>query len=195
MKEKKYFNWKEFFSYYKPFRGIFAADMFFAFLAAASTLVIPLIVRYITSTVVYLPKEQIPGKIMMLAAGMVGIVLVQCYSNYFIGNYGHVMGAKIEYNMRQEIFAHYQKLSFSFYDDQKVGQLMSRVTNDLFDITELLHHGPEDVVISIIKFAGTFTILLMLNWRLAVAAVILLPVMFVFAYILNNTCKYLLFVA
>ncbi len=189
MKEKKYFNWKEFFSYYKPFRGIFAADMFFAFLAAASTLVIPLIVRYITSTVVYLPKEQIPGKIMMLAAGMVGIVLVQCYSNYFIGNYGHVMGAKIEYNMRQEIFAHYQKLSFSFYDDQKVGQLMSRVTNDLFDITELLHHGPEDVVISIIKFAGTFTILLMLNWRLAVAAVILLPVMFVFAYILNKKMK------
>lgn len=189
VKEKKYFNWKEFFSYYKPFRGIFAADMFFAFLAAASTLVIPLIVRYITSTVVYLPKEQIPGKIMMLAAGMVGIVLVQCYSNYFIGNYGHVMGAKIEYNMRQEIFAHYQKLSFSFYDDQKVGQLMSRVTNDLFDITELLHHGPEDVVISIIKFAGTFTILLMLNWRLAVAAVILLPVMFVFAYILNKKMK------
>lgn len=189
MKEKKYFNWKEFFSYYKPFRGIFAADMFFAFLAAASTLVIPLIVRYITSTVVYLPKEQIPGKIMMLAVGMVGIVLVQCYSNYFIGNYGHVMGAKIEYNMRQEIFAHYQKLSFSFYDDQKVGQLMSRVTNDLFDITELLHHGPEDVVISIIKFAGTFTILLMLNWRLAVAAVILLPVMFVFAYILNKKMK------
>lgn len=189
MKEKKYFNWKEFFSYYKPFRGIFAADMFFAFLAAASTLVIPLIVRYITSTVVYLPKEQIPGKIMMLAAGMVGIVLVQCYSNYFIGNYGHVMGAKIEYNMRQEIFAHYQKLSFSFYDDQKVGQLMSRVTNDLFDITELLHHGPEDVVISIIKFVGTFTILLMLNWRLAVAAVILLPVMFVFAYILNKKMK------
>lgn len=189
MKEKKYFKWKEFFSYYKPFRGIFAADMFFAFLAAASTLVIPLIVRYITSTVVYLPKEQIPGKIMMLAAGMVGIVLVQCYSNYFIGNYGHVMGAKIEYNMRQEIFAHYQKLSFSFYDDQKVGQLMSRVTNDLFDITELLHHGPEDVVISIIKFAGTFTILLMLNWRLAVAAVILLPVMFVFAYILNKKMK------
>ncbi len=189
MKEKKYFNWKEFFSYYKPFRGIFAADMFFAFLAAASTLVIPLIVRYITSTVVYLPKEQIPGKIMMLATVMVGIVLVQCYSNYFIGNYGHVMGAKIEYNMRQEIFAHYQKLSFSFYDDQKVGQLMSRVTNDLFDITELLHHGPEDVVISIIKFAGTFTILLMLNWRLAVAAVILLPVMFVFAYILNKKMK------
>lgn len=189
MREKKYFKWREFFSYYKPFRGIFAADMFFAFLAAASTLVIPLIVRYITSTVVYLPTEQIPGKIMVLAVVMVGIVLVQCYSNYFIGNYGHVMGAKIEYNMRQEIFAHYQKLSFSFYDDQKVGQLMSRVTNDLFDITELLHHGPEDVVISIIKFAGTFTILLMLNWRLAVAAVILLPVMFVFAYILNKKMK------
>ena len=170
MEEKKsYFKWGEFLSYYKLFRGIFAADMFFAFLGALTTLVIPLIVRYITGTVVYLPKGEILPKILFLGGVMIILVAVQCFSNYFIGNYGHVMGAKIEYNMRKEIFEHYQKLSFSFYDNRKVGQLMSRITNDLFDITELLHHGPEDVVISFIKFAGTLSILAWMNWRLALA--------------------------
>ena len=190
MEEKKsYFKWGEFLSYYKPFRGIFAADMFFAFLGALTTLVIPLIVRYITGTVVYLPKGEILPKILFLGGVMIILVAVQCFSNYFIGNYGHVMGAKIEYNMRKEIFEHYQKLSFSFYDNQKVGQLLSRITNDLFDITELLHHGPEDVVISFIKFAGTLSILAWMNWRLALAAFVLIPAMFVYAYILNKKMK------
>lgn len=187
--EKKYFKWNEFLSYYKPFKRIFAADMFFAFLGAATTLVIPLIVRYITGTVVYMPQEDIMRRILLLAAVMAALVAVQCFSNYFIGNYGHVMGAKIEFNMRKEIFEHYQKLSFSFYDNQKVGKLMSRITNDLFDITELLHHGPEDVVISFIKFVGTLIILAMINGPLALAAFSLIPVMFVYAYILNKKMK------
>ena len=187
--DKKYFKWNEFLSYYNPFRGIFAADMFFAFLGAATTLVIPLIVRYITGTVIYMPKEQIWNTILMLGILMTALVGIQCFSNYFIGNYGHVMGAKIEFNMRKEIFEHYQKLSFSFYDNQKVGQLMSRITNDLFDITELLHHGPEDVVISFIKFIGTLAILIWVNPKLAVAAFVLIPVMFVYAYILNKKMK------
>lgn len=187
--EKNYFKWGEFLSYYKPFKGIFAADMFFAFLGAATTLVIPLIVRYITGTVVYMPKEDILNTILILGAIMTALVAIQCFSNYFIGNYGHVMGAKIEFNMRKEIFEHYQKLSFSFYDNQKVGQLMSRITNDLFEITELLHHGPEDVVISFIKFIGTLIILSWVNVRLAVAAFVLIPVMFVYAYVLNKKMK------
>lgn len=189
MEEKKYFKWNEFLSYYKPFKGIFAADMFFAFLGAATTLVIPLIVRYITGTVVYMPKDQILSTILVLGAVMTLLVLIQCGSNYFIGNYGHVMGAKIEYNMRKEIFEHYQNLSFSFYDNQKVGQLMSRITSDLFDITELLHHGPEDVVISFIKFIGTLAILVWVNPRLALAVFLLIPVMFVYAYVLNKKMK------
>lgn len=189
MEEKKYFKWGEFLSYYKPFRGMFAADLFFAFLGAAASLVIPLIVRYITGTVVYMPREEIFRTIAVLGAVMTLVVLVQCYSNYFMGNYGHVMGAKIEYNMRKEIFEHYQKLSFSFYDNQKVGQLMSRITSDLFDITELLHHGPEDVVISIIKFIGTLAILIWVNPLLAAVAFALIPVMFAFAYVLNRKMK------
>lgn len=189
MEEKKYFKWGEFLSYYKPFRGMFAADMFFAFLGAATSLVIPLIVRYITGTVVYMPREEILGTIAVLGGVMTLLVLVQCYSNYFMGNYGHVMGAKIEYNMRKEIFEHYQKLSFSFYDNQKVGQLMSRITSDLFDITELLHHGPEDVVISVIKFIGTLAILVWVNPVLAAVSFVLIPVMFAFAYALNRKMK------
>lgn len=189
MEEKKYFKWNEFLGYYKPFKGIFAADMFFAFLGAATTLVIPLIVRYITGTVVYMPSDKIMGMILRLGAVMVILVGIQCFSNYFTGNYGHVMGAKIEFNMRKEIFDHYQRLSFSFYDNQKVGQLMSRITNDLFEITELLHHGPEDVVMSLIKFLGTLAILIWINWRLAIAAFVLIPVMFVYAYVLNKKMK------
>lgn len=189
MEEKKYFKWSEFLSYYKPFKGIFAADMFFAFLGAATTLVIPLIVRYITGTVVFLPKDEILHTIFVLGAIMTALVLIQCFSNYFIGNYGHVMGAKIEFNMRKEIFEHYQRLSFSFYDNQKVGQLMSRITNDLFEITELLHHGPEDVVISFIKFIGTMGILVWINGKLAIAAFVLIPIMFIYAYVLNKKMK------
>ena len=189
MEEKKNFKWSEFLSYYKPFKGIFAADMFFAFLGAATTLVIPLIVRYITGTVVFLPKDEILHTIFVLGAIMTALVLIQCFSNYFIGNYGHVMGAKIEFNMRKEIFEHYQRLSFSFYDNQKVGQLMSRITKDLFEITELLHHGPEDVVISFIKFIGTMGILVWINGKLAIAAFVLIPVMFIYAYVLNKKMK------
>ena len=100
-----------------------------------------------------------------------------------------MMGAKMEYDMRNEIFAHYQKLSFSFFDNQKVGQLMSRVTNDLFEISELFHHGPEDIVISIIKLIGSFTILLTVNWKLALCAFAIVPIMLVYAYYFNVQMK------
>ena len=99
------------------------------------------------------------------------------------------MGAKMEYDMRAEIFSHYQKLSFSFFDDQKVGQLMSRITSDLFEITELLHHGPENIVISLIKIAGAFVILAGISGYLSIAAFIMLPFMFAFAYILNKRMR------
>ena len=143
-------KWKKFFSYYKPYIGVFLSDMFFAFLSAVVTLALPIIVRYITGVVVYEPKAEALDTITKLAVIMVVLILLAGFSNFFITYYGHMMGAKMEFNMRKEIFSHYQKLSFSFYDNEKVGQLMSRITSDLFDITELFHHGPEDIVISII---------------------------------------------
>ncbi len=186
MKQKK---WKRFLGYYKPYKKVFAADLFFAFLGAAVTLVIPLIVRYITGTVLLREAEEALEAIVWLGGLMIGLVILECYCNYFIAYYGHVMGAKMEANMRSEIFEHYQKLSFSFYDEQKVGQLMSRVTTDLFDISELFHHGPEDIVISLIKLIGSFVILLLVNWKLALTAFVLIPVMVVFAGYYNIQMK------
>ena len=182
-------NLKKMISYYKPYRGIFAADMFFAITASAVALGIPLIARYITSTIIYLDKEEALRQTLMLGLIMVGMVAVSCYCNYYISNYGHVMGAKIEYDMRKEIFEHFQKLSFAFYDNQKTGALMSRITTDLFDITELMHHGPENIVISIIKICGAFVIMMCISPVLTLAAFALVPVMFVYAYFFNGKMK------
>lgn len=168
---------------------MFAADMFFACMGAGVTLVIPLIIRYITNDVIYRELSESLHMILTLTIVMAALIILECYCNYFIAYYGHIMGAKMEYNMRNEIFAHYQKLSFSFYDNQKVGQLMSRVTNDLFDISELFHHGPEDLVISIIKLIGSFSILLSVNWRLALTAFAIVPVMLAYAFYFNVKMK------
>lgn len=182
-------KWKKFLSYYKPYQKIFAADMFFACLGAAITLLVPLIIRYITNDVIYREPSESLHTILSLTGIMAALILLECYCNYFIAYYGHIMGAKMEYNMRNEIFAHYQRLSFSFYDNQKVGQLMSRVTNDLFEISELFHHGPEDIVISVIKLAGSFAILLSINWRLALLAFAVVPAMLIYAGYFNIKMK------
>lgn len=182
-------KWKKFFSYYKPYKKLFAADMFFACLGAAVTLVLPLIIRYITNDVIFREPGEALHMILILAGIMVAMILLECYCNFFIAYYGHMMGARMEYNMRNEIFSHYQKLSFSFYDNQKVGQLMSRVTNDLFEISELFHHGPEDIVISLIKMCGSLAILLTVNVKLALVAFAIIPVMLVYAGYFNIRMK------
>ena len=177
------------FNYYKPYKKLFILDTFFAILASFISLVIPLVVRYVTSTVIYLEPDIVVKRLIIIAIGVTILVLIQCFSNYFISNYGHVMGAKIEYDMRKEIFEHYQKLSFSFFDDEKVGQLMSRITSDLFDITELLHHGPENLIISFIKLVGAFIILMNISPVLTLAAFCLVPFMIVYAYYFNRKMK------
>jgi len=182
-------NLSKMLSYYKPYMGLFLADMFFATISSAIALCIPLVVRYVTSTLVYMKPEVILTQTLKLAILMLVLVLVDFGSRYFIGNYGHVMGAKIEYNMRAEIFDHMQKLSFRFYDDAKVGQLMSRVTTDLFDITELLHHGPENILLSLLKICGALAILFSINPKLTLAAFVILPFMFIYAYVLNKKMR------
>lgn len=182
-------NIRKMLGYYKPYMGIFWADMFFATLSACIALTIPLVVRYVTSKLIYMDADRILKQIPFIGLFLFALLAVDCYSKYFIGNYGHVMGAKIEYDMRAEIFGHMQKLSFSFYDDAKVGQLMSRITTDLFDITELLHHGPENIILSVLKICGAFIILLNVNPWLVLAAFIVLPFMFAFAIILNKRMR------
>lgn len=182
-------NLKKMISYYKPYRGVFFADMLFAIAASAVALAIPLIARYITSSIIYLEREEAVREILRLGVIMAGLVAISCFCNFFISNYGHVMGAKIEYDMRAEVFAHFQKLSFAFYDNQKVGALMARITTDLFDITELMHHGPENIVISLIKICGAFVIMTYISPMLTAAAFALVPVMFVYAYFFNGRMK------
>ncbi|MCQ2473995.1 MAG: ABC transporter ATP-binding protein/permease [Saccharofermentans sp.] len=181
-------NLRKLVSYYKPYMGTFLLDMFFAVIASAVALAVPLIVRYITSDVVHM-ETGAKDRIIVLGIILAVLVVVQFFANFYITNVGHVMGAKMEYNMRAEIFAHFQKLSFSFFDDQKTGQLMSRITNDLFEITELLHHGPENIVISLIKIVGAFVILIGINKYLTGAAFVILPVMFVYVFFLNKKMR------
>ncbi|MEG2522429.1 MAG: ABC transporter ATP-binding protein [Lachnospiraceae bacterium] len=180
---------KKLFAYYKPYRLLFYSDLLFAILGASVSLILPLIVRYITNTVIYYDAAQASQAILYLGILMVGLVLVEFGCNYYIAYFGHMMGARMEANMRSDIFGHYQKLTFAFYDNQKVGHLLSRVTSDLFDISELLHHGPEDVLISIIKLLGAFVILVNINAKLTFVAFAFVPVMIVFAGYYNRKMK------
>ena len=182
-------KWKKLVRYYKPYLGLFLSDMLFAILGAGVTLVIPLIVRYITGSVIFFPAGEVLPAILRLAVLMLALVLLEFFCNFYIGYYGHIMGAFIERDMRNEIFQHYQKLSFTFYDNQKVGQLLSRITSDLFDISELLHHGPEDLAISVMKFVGSFIILLTVNTTLALVMFAFVPLMALYAFYLNRKMK------
>ncbi|MGB8454171.1 MAG: ABC transporter ATP-binding protein [Anaerocolumna sp.] len=177
----------KFLSYYKPYKGLFLSDMFFALMGAGVSLVYPLIVRYVTNDLLgHYEISQVMQTIIKLSFFMIGLAILELVCNFYIAYQGHVMGAKMEYDMRNDIFEHYQKLSFNFYDNQKTGQLMSRITNDLFDITELCHHGPEDIVISIIKFVGAFIILININLPITLIVFAFIPIMFLFAYHMKN---------
>lgn len=185
MKEKL----KKLFAYYNPYKRLFYSDMFFAILGAAITLVIPLIIRYITNEVVYFGPEEARRAVVTLGLTLAGLIVVEIFCNFYIAYYGHIMGAKMEADMRKDIFGHYQKLTFAFYDNQKVGHLLSRITSDLFDISELLHHGPEDLVISVIKIIGSFAILMTVNIKLALIMFAFIPVMVIFAFYYNGKMK------
>ena len=169
--------------------GAFLWDMFFSMLGAAIMLVIPLIVRHITHDVVYYEVSEARSEILRLGILCLLLIMIEYGCNFWTTYYGHRMGSRMEYDMRAELFAHYQKLSFSFFDDQKVGHLMSRVTTDLFEICELFHHGPEDLAISLIKLIGSFIILFIINWKLALVAFVLVPPMTLYAIKLNKKMK------
>lgn len=179
---------KKFLSYYRPYLKLFFMDMFCAMMAAAITLVFPLILRYITGTIL-VAKQINFSLIYQLGFVMIVLVIVEFGCNYFVTYKGHVMGAMMERDLRNELFEHYQKLSFSFYDEQKAGQLMSRITNDLFSLTELYHHGPEDIVISFIKFVGAFIILASINLSLTLIIFSFIPFMFIFAFYYNRILR------
>ena len=182
-------KWSKFFSYYKKYLSAFLWDMFFSMLGAAIMLIIPLIVRHITYNVIYYEVSLARREILRLGLLCLVLIAAEYLCNFWTTYYGHRMGSRMEYDLRAELFAHYQKLSFSFFDDRKVGHLMSRVTTDLFEICELFHHGPEDLAISVIKLIGSFIILFFINWKLALCAFVFVPPMIVYAILLNKKMK------
>ncbi len=187
--EKRPSDFRKMISYYRNYQAVFWLDMFFALVSSIISLIIPLIVRYVTGTLVNYPSEVILQQVPTLALGFLVLVAINFYCKFYISNVGHVMGARIEFDMRAEIFDHLQKLSFSFYDNQQIGRLMSRITTDLFDITELMHHGPENIILSAIRLVGAFIILFNINWKLSVAALCVLPVYGVFAVVMNKRMR------
>jgi ATP-binding cassette subfamily B protein len=182
-------KFKKFVSYYQPYMGTFLADLGCAFIAAGISLAFPLIIRFITKDLLGTAAATAAGSIWQLALLMIGMVIIEYLCNYYITTCGHVMGARMEYDLRNEIFNHLQKLSFNYYDNQKTGQIMSRITNDLFDITELYHHGPEDLLISLTKLIGSFCILYRINLWLTLVVFAFIPPMGLFAYYYNRQMR------
>jgi len=173
---------QKFLSYYKPYRGLLLADLLCSIVISAAALLLPVCTNFITKNL--LAKEGAPGtldKIHALGAAMLALVALQALCTLFVDYQGHVMGAKMERDMRRELFEHYQKLSFSFYDRQRTGQLMARITNDLFSLAELYHHGPEDLSIAALELIGVLVILARIDGTLTLIVMCFLPVMFVFA--------------
>lgn len=175
---------EKFFSYYVPYRKLFIADMVCALGVSATLLAIPLCVRYITKNLLEssLPLEGLWAQIYVMAAVILVLILLHAFCHSFVDYKGHMMGALMERDMRHELFDHYQKLSFRFYDQHRTADLMTRLSNDTFNLSELYHHGPEDLVISLLNFMGAFVILLNINVQLALVALTFLPIMGVYGF-------------
>lgn len=179
----------KFFKYYKPYVGIIALDLFCAALTTICELVFPKLVSYITDTAISAPETLLFSTILKIGGIYLFLRLVDTLANYYMANQGHIMGARLEKDMRRDLFNHLQKLPFSYYDNTKIGQIMSRLTNDLFDITEFSHHCPEEFFISGIKIIGSFIILINVNIPLTLIIFMLLPLMAVSSFIFRNKMK------
>ncbi|SFJ13970.1 ATP-binding cassette, subfamily B [Paenibacillus sp. UNC496MF] len=177
---------KRFFSYYKPYLPLFIAVLACALAVSAATLAYPLLVRYVTKDVLTGDLSAALPRVYLAGGLMLALALLQNAANYFADYKGHEVGARMERDMRGELFAHLQTLSFGFYDKEKTGKLMSRITNDLLLVSELYHHGPEDYVKYAVRFIGAFAILFTIDMRLTVAVFCFLPVMGVLSLYFNK---------
>ena len=173
---------RKFIGYYRPYLPIFFADMCCALIVSGIDLAFPLILRLLSRTYYISSPSFILRTIWVVGVALLGMYVVKYFCQYFITSWGHIMGARMESDMRHDLFYHLQRLSFSYYDENNTGDMMSRLVSDLFDISELAHHGPENVFISFLKIVGSFVILLSLNVRmtLILSAVTLLIVLFSF---------------
>lgn len=176
---------KRFISYYKPYLGMFFTDMFCALVLSGIDLVFPSLVRYLMDEVYAVRPQNMLEIVFITSASLLALYIIRYFCQKYITSQGHIMGARMEADMRRDLFNHLQKLSFSFYDDANTGKLMSRITNDLFDISELAHHGPEDIFISIIKIIGAIIIMLTMNIELTLILLGLMVFIIIFTAYYN----------
>ena len=177
---------KQLLSFYKPYKGLFAADLLCSLTAAAIGLVLPLGAGYITENVLTGDLGSAPGKILRVGALLLALVLIQALCSYFMDYQGHSIGAKMERDMRAQLFRHCQRLSFSYFDTHPIGDLMSRLTNDSLSLAEFFHHVPEDILVNSIKLLGACLILWNIHWRMTLVILAFLPFMLAYTLYFNK---------
>ena len=173
---------KKFIHYYGPYKAVFFIDLICAAVISLVDLAYPQILRTMTKTLFTQDKDIILHALPVIAASLFVMYIVQSLCKYYVTCQGHMMGAKMERDMRRELFDHYQELSFSYYSRNNSGQMMSKLVSDLFDISEFAHHGPENLFISLVKIVGAFIFLFFINKKLALPLILLVIVMFVFSF-------------
>lgn len=173
---------KKFIKYYKPYKAVFFIDLLCATIISAIDLAFPQLLRTLTKTLFAGAPGKIISALIPITIGLLVAYIIQTACRYYVTYAGHMMGARMERDMRRELFDQYEKLSFSYYDQNNSGQMMSKLVSDLFDISELAHHGPENLFISLIKIIGSFIFLFMINRMLAVPMLILVVLVLVFSY-------------
>ncbi|MDD6213005.1 MAG: ABC transporter ATP-binding protein [Clostridiales bacterium] len=171
---------RKFVRYYRPYLNVFLLDLFCAALISAIDLAFPQILRTMSHTLFLEEREKILETLPWIGLALLAGYIIQALCKYYVSCQGHIMGAKMERDMRKELFNHYEHLSFSYYDGNNTGQMMSRLVSDLFDISEMAHHGPENLFISVIKLVGSFVFLFMIFWKLALIFLVCIGLMVLF---------------
>ena len=177
---------RKFIDYYAPYKAVFFIDLICAAFISIVDLAYPQILRTMTNTLFTKDSHIILGTLPWIALGLLIMYIIQSLCKYYVSYQGHMMGANMERDMRQQLFDHYEKLSFSYYSRNNSGQMMSKLVSDLFDIAEFAHHGPENLFISVVKIVGSFIFLFLINWRLALPLVVLVLCMFIFSFRQNQ---------
>ena len=173
---------KKFIQYYAPYKGVFFLDLICAAVISLVDLAFPQILRTLTKTLFTESSDAILRVLTPITLVLFVMYVIQAGCKYYVSYQGHMMGAHMERDMRQQLFDHYEKLSFSYYDQNNSGQMMSKLVSDLFDISEFAHHGPENLFISLIKIVGSFVFLFLINWKLAIPLLVLVAFMLAFSY-------------
>ncbi len=180
---------KKFMSYYKPYRGFFYTDMACALVLSAIDVAFPQILYFLTRDLYTRGAAAILSKLGLIGAVLIVMYLVRFGCQYYITSWGHVMGARMESDMRQDLFDHYQRLSFSYYDRNNTGEMMSKLVSDLFDVSELAHHGPENIFISALKIFGSFALLMLINVKMTLILFVITLLMGIFSFQQNRKMR------